>query len=110
MIEIANVLLGAALVAIGVLAAAIADRIRGLHRTRERVSRHLAGSSSKPRAPRCDTTTTADDASDAVIGALITAGYPKRVAVAATAGCAPDQRATIESWTRGALRRAGGEA
>lgn len=108
--QLPDVLLGAALVAMGVLAAAIADRIRGLHLTRERASHHLAGSSSKPRAPRRDTTTTADDASGAVIGALVTAGYNKRVAVAATAGCAPDQRATVESWTRGALRLAGKEA
>jgi hypothetical protein len=36
---------------------------------------------------------------------LVAAGYRKRVAQAATAGCAAEQRMTVEDWTRAALRR-----
>jgi Holliday junction resolvasome RuvABC DNA-binding subunit len=46
-----------------------------------------------------------------VVTALVAAGYSKRVATSAAGTCAPDQRSTIESWTRTALRHlARGEA
>src|SRR5260370_40593859 len=97
MFHLADILLGAALVATGVLAAAIADRIRGIGR---------APAASRPRATRRDVPTAADDASDAVVGALVTAGYPRRIATAATAACPADRRASLEAWTRAALARA----
>ncbi len=104
--NVAHLLLGAALVAIGVLAAALADRIRGV-----RVTRVAAPSAAFPsakrlaRPPRHGVAKADDGEANEVVGALITAGYDKRVATAATAGCSPEQRATIETWTRAALRR-----
>lgn len=39
-----------------------------------------------------------------VVSALVAAGYSKRVATEAAGTGEPDQRSTIESWTRAALR------
>jgi hypothetical protein len=120
--DVAHVLLGAALVAIGILAAALADRIRGLHVTRERF--RAAGppptsmdvidpvlvaipKSERARAPRSQSKaqqTTADD----VVAALVAAGYKKQVAAQAVCACTAAERATIEDWTRSALRCARG--
>jgi Holliday junction resolvasome RuvABC DNA-binding subunit len=94
---LANLLLGAALVAIGVLAAALADRVRVVSGARDRTRRYVGEASSRHSRNA--------DHEVEVIGALVDAGYRKRVAVAATAGCAPEQRATVEAWTRAALRR-----
>lgn len=101
--DVVNLLLGATLVVIGVVAAALADRIRGVRSTRESGPR-AASIGSKAVASR-DTPIAANDVvRQEVIGALVAAGYPKRVAGAATAGCAPEQRTTAEAWTRAALR------
>ena len=107
--DVVNLLLGAALVVIGVVAAALADRIRGVRSTRESGPR-AAATGSKAFASR-DTSISANDVvRQEVIGALVTAGFPKRAAAAATAGCTPEQRTTPEAWTRAALTalRAGG--
>jgi len=118
-----NMLFGATLVTFGVLASALADRIRGIRLAREaapRESRRVAEplrviesesvellpSLPKPersRAPRSETKmqTAADD----VIAALVAAGYKKPIATEATWGCSAADRETIEGWTRAALRR-----
>lgn len=95
MLHLADILLGAALVATGVLAAAIADRIRGIGRA----------PASRPRATRRDIPTVAEATEHEVVDALVAAGYSKRAAAAAVAGCSPEQRETIERWTGSALRR-----
>lgn len=97
-----HLLLGAGLVVIGVVAAALADRIRGVRSTRESGPRAATGS--KAVAPRDASIAANDVVRQEVIGALVAAGYPKRVAGAATAGCALEQRTTAEAWTRAALR------
>lgn len=117
-------LLGAALVAIGVLAAAAADRIRGL-----RISREAAPRERAPRAPSVPAQQerqaipvvelprptvpkqpkappkAANDGSDDVIAALVATGFKKPVAAEATWACSAAERATVESWTAAALRR-----
>ena len=103
--DLAHVLLGAAFVTIGVLVAALADRIRGVRVTRVRAPCVVASNSRPLAPPQRDTPATADDVqARAVIGALVTAGFSKRVAAAATTACAREQRATVETWTRAALR------
>lgn len=110
--DLAHMLLGAALVALGVLAAGIADRIRGIKLTRERAS-----SSQERRRPPIDELEKTEareanhtDATKAmardVIRALTTAGYHKSVAAEATWSCDGAARGTLESWTRAALGRA----
>lgn len=104
--DLAHVLLGAAFVTLGVLVAALADRIRGVRVTRVRAPCAVATSSKLLAPPPRDTPVTADDVqAHEVIGALVTAGFSKRVAAAATTACAREQRATVETWTRAALRR-----
>lgn len=124
--QLSNVLpmlLGAALVAIGVLAAALADRIRGIHnirtacapRTTIEVVEPEAAKPAKPertRAPRDywpeaqkPKAQAQDDGANDVIAALVGAGYKKPIATEATWACTQTERATIEDWTRAALRR-----
>ena len=118
-------LFGAALVALGVLAAALADRIRGLRVSREtapreNVRRHTVipvvepvelhratpAVPAKPqRAPRAESKVQSADGADDVIAALIGAGYKKPIATEATWACSAAERATIENWTGAALRR-----
>lgn len=101
--DLLHMLFGAALVVIGVLSSALADRIRG-NRARER--RELA-----QREPRVSDRAPANgtDASNAmakdVIAALAQAGYTKAVAAEAVWSCSGSERSTLESWTRAALRR-----
>lgn len=115
--DVSNMLLGAALVAIGVLAAALADRIRGFRVTRQRAG--AAGphasievvdpeqvpipKSEKERAPR--RSKAQQTAADDVIAALVAAGHKKQVATAAVWDCSAAERTTIEEWMRSALRR-----
>ena len=115
-------LLGAALVALGVLAAAAADRIRlRISREpapRERTSRApsvpaqqerqaipvvelpRATLPKQPKAPKAPS-----DGSDDVIAALVATGFKKPVASEAAWACSAAERATVESWTAAALRR-----
>lgn len=136
MFDLAQVLLGATLVAIGVLATALADRIRGIRLTREvsapherarrtiaatvpadaeplrvidRVQPSRTSSASKPeraKPPRVESRVQvgAEGAED-VIAALAAAGYKKPTATEAAWACSVAERATIEDWTRAALRR-----
>ena len=128
-----SMLFGAALVAIGVLAAALADRIRGLRISRdareaaprERLSRaasvpaHSARASipvvehseyrgtpapgKPPRAPRTEPKVPSPEGD--VIAALVAAGYKKAIASEAAWACSAGERATVETWTAAALRR-----
>jgi hypothetical protein len=130
--NLANVLLmllGAALVAVGVLAAALADRIRGLRvpATRTAATRTArtpievveaevvaspppAAPPKAARAPRAESKPQASDGADDVIAALVAAGYKKTIATEAVWGCGQDERTPVERWTRAALRLARGGA
>jgi Holliday junction resolvasome RuvABC DNA-binding subunit len=97
-------LLGAALVVLGVLAGGIADRIRhgsattgNVRRTHERSPRPGAVALSTPAHERM--------ARD-VVAALVSSGYSKPEATKAVGACAGAECATLESWVRAALRRA----
>lgn len=124
-------LLGAALVAVGVLASALADRIRGLRGSREtsspreRTSRAApapqpsravisvveaaeplrATPPAKPQRRVEPKPQPSADGSDDVITALVTAGYKKPIATEATWACTAAERATVEGWTAAAFRR-----
>jgi hypothetical protein len=117
---ILNMLLGAALVVIGVLATALADHIRCLHVTRKVIPQAppvlgsptpLHVSPAKPRAtpptiqnwPRDTVARPAD--MEVVVTALICAGYKKQIANEAACACSNVERSTVEDWTRAALRR-----
>lgn len=125
--SILYMLLGAMLVAIGVLAAALADRIRGLRIAREAAPRErasrpqfapavipvveaaelLRATPAKPRAPRAaPKVQTGTDGADDVIAALVGSGYKKPIATEAAWACSSAERASVESWTLAALRRA----
>jgi hypothetical protein len=119
-------LFGAALFALGVLAVALADRIRGLRVSRdmapprERAPRAPSVSAQPvetaellrstlpkpPRAPRAEPKVAS--AEDDVIAALVTAGYKKSIATEAAWACSPAERTTVERWTAAALRCAHG--
>jgi hypothetical protein len=108
-------LFGAALVAIGVLAGALADRIRGLRISRDRAINapraaiQVVESEPKPkRAVVPPSLAKMESAADTVIAALVAAGYKKSIAAEAVWGCGATDRASIEDWTRAALRRASG--
>lgn len=132
--QLSNVLpmlLGAALVAVGVLAAALADRIRGLRVSREvapreRASRAqgapaaisvvdpgdllraapAAAPAKPPRAQRAESRSAASaEGGEDVIAALVAAGYKRPIATEATWACGAGERASIEGWTRAALMR-----
>ena len=118
-------LLGAALVASGILASALADRIRGVKLVQEapsarpirerlaptvaaipvvEVEVHPAPAPAKaPRVTRPETKT--EDGSADVIAALIEAGYKKSIATDAAWACTAAERATVEGWATSALRR-----
>lgn len=110
--DLLHVLLGGMLVALGVLAAATADRIRGLRAQRttpgtrratpqiEVVEAEIIPMPS-PRPRTRNTATGADD----VITALVAAGYRKPMAAEAVWNCTAEERVTIETWTASALRR-----
>lgn len=102
---------GALLVVSGVLAAALADRIRGIRAQRTPVTPRERAETVRPapaptpaRRVPIPVTPATDDMND-VIAALVAAGYKKPVAAAAALGCTGQERASLESWTRAALRR-----
>lgn len=125
-----NMLFGAALVALGVLATALADRIRGLRvsrrdaEPRERTTRAPSvpaqpayaaipvvetgelPRSPKPRVPRATEPKAANaEGGDDVIAALVASGYKKALATEAAWACSAPERTTVEGWTVAALRR-----
>lgn len=107
--DILHLLLGAALVAIGVLAGAAADRIRGLRvaqrAARDPIDRVERRSPTPPRGAPIPTTTAHTAMARDVVATLVTAGYGKIEAQRAVVACPGSQCATIESWTRAALRK-----
>ena len=123
-------LFGAALVAIGVLASALADRVRGLKVSREVAPRERAARAQsapavitvveaveqprsapatpakQPRVPRAESTpAAAPEGGEDVIAALVAAGYKKPLASEATWACGAAERSTVEAWVASALRR-----
>ena len=124
MTDVLYMLLGSALVAIGVLASALADRIRGLRVTRdatprERASRAPSVSAQparavipvvehvppKPRAQRSEPKAAISEGGDDVIAALVAAGFKKPVATEAAWACSAGERSAVEIWVAAALRR-----
>jgi hypothetical protein len=122
--EIQFLLIGAALVAVGVVASAIGEHIRGWRFAREyrREARRddMAPEHKRERrnapvhgVPVTDVPRDAKPSNDAahhamakeVIAALAASGFPKRAAAAAVAACADHERVTLEIWMRAALRR-----
>lgn len=105
--NVLNILLGAALVSVGVLVAALAERLRGSRAAREAVRASRAQPAPRvisvvepSRAARAE-----PSGGDDVIAALVAAGYKKATATEATWACSAAERATVESWTASALRR-----
>lgn len=120
--NVLNVLLGAALVSVGVLVAALAERIRGTRAAREAAAR-TSRTQGTPiaqalpitprdvipvetfRAARAQKTSSRAEGGEDVVAALVASGYKKPVATEATWACGDAERATIEGWTAAALRR-----
>lgn len=103
--DLLHTLLGAALVAIGVLAAALADRIRQL---RSSVSSKEGLMRREPRAKAVPVSAVADSDdvdSGEVVAALVAAGYKKAAASRAASACTAREQSTPESWVAAALRR-----
>jgi hypothetical protein len=128
-------LFGAALVCLGILASALADRIRGLRVSRadradraDREGRESAPRTARGSAPPSPRTIPVvepveflrksaasrrapeakapfDEGGDDVIAALVASGYKKAQATEAAWACTPSERATVEHWTAAALRR-----
>jgi hypothetical protein len=130
MTGLAHMLLGAMLVAVGVLAGGLADRLRGIHHRREftirpdRARRAATASFAlvdavepetrstiptwrryRARDPRAASDPPDHDGADDVIAALVAAGYNKRAAAGAVQACDVSERGSLEDWTRAALRR-----
>lgn len=101
--DVLHMLLGAALVCLGVLTAAYAERVRQLRITRHDSDRPrtLVPAARKPPAA----TLTRAPGSDDVISALQGAGYKKALATQAALACAESEQATPEIWMAAALRR-----
>lgn len=133
MTGLAYALLGAILVAIGVVAGGFADRVRGIRFVRVAVPRERTRRSAPAGRAMSDATESHQvepvrsnrrrarsfplgapqlnlvDAED-VIAALVAAGFKKPIATEAACGCSEAERTTIEEWTRAALRRTKGVA
>lgn len=113
-----SMLLGAALVAVGVLVSALADRIRGI-----RADRHAARSApAKPiltfrdvPARGSDPVMTAPPAAEPaedpreadIVSAMVGAGYKTKDAQRAARACRDSERVSTESWLAAAFRLAG---
>lgn len=96
---------GALLVVIGVIAGAIADRIRG-KRSEPRASTprtKAAPSEQFPASFATPSLATPGTLARDVVRALVTAGYSKPEANAAMNAAPYSARSTLESWTRAAL-------
>jgi hypothetical protein len=108
--DVLHMLLGAALVCLGVLAAAYADRVRQL-----RVNRQAAPSRETVRPARKDPATAValmsrpatsiNPEAEDVIAALQCAGYKKSLATQAALSCTAHEQLSPETWMTAALRR-----
>ena len=109
-----HVILGGALVILGVLASAFADRVRSFRIIKDRSERpQIVAEPSRVREAN-EVIRQARQAFESslpgehdVVAALVASGYKKAVAIEAARGCAATDRVTIEGWTAAALRRAG---
>lgn len=104
-----SMLLGAVLVFLGVLASALADRIRGIRLHLGRVPRELREPREprephEPRDHRVVTDAHRKLRAD-VIAALVQSGFTKPEAAKAVDACPGAVQSTIEAWTRSALRQ-----
>ena len=97
-------LFGAGLVVLGVLAGALADRIRAGGVLIGRAHGRARKSANQPPDALPGNSAEVKMASD-VIAALVQAGYSKAEASEATAGVASSACSTLESWTRAALKK-----
>ena len=95
--DLLHMLFGAALVVVGVLSSAIADRIRGIRTRRELAARERKQADTAP-GNSAEVAMSRD-----VVAALMTAGYSRHEATEATCGVPRSATATLESWTRAAL-------
>jgi hypothetical protein len=106
-----NLLYGALPVIAGMLASAIADRIRGLRIERRASARALIEHAAANRSKRDQVVDpiTGDQVrmADQVIGALVTAGWKRNIAKEATWRCGAGERITLESWCHAAFKNAG---
>jgi Holliday junction resolvasome RuvABC DNA-binding subunit len=100
--DVLHMLLGAALVCLGILATAAADRIRQLRITRRVNTRVLEEVS--PRTTRTPVVVLSSG-SDDVVTALVSAGYKKALASRAALACTAHEQTTAETWMAAALRR-----
>lgn len=98
--DVLHMLLGAALVCLGVLAAAYADRVRQL-----RINRPAAPPREIARTTRKNPATTINPEAEDVIAALQCAGYKKSIATLATLACTAHEQLSPETWMTSALRR-----
>jgi hypothetical protein len=102
--DVLHMLLGDALVCLGVLATACADRVRQL-----RVNRQTAPSRETTRparkGPATAAVTTINPEAEDVIGALQCAGYKKSLATQAALACTSHEQLSPETWMTAALRR-----
>lgn len=123
MTGILYMLFGALLVTMGVIANAFADKIRGLRQIRpvtapravpapvrsnppiEVVEAELVSPPKPPRTPPSRGAAKSLTTADEVISALVGAGFKKPAASEATWACGEAERATVEAWTKAALRR-----
>jgi len=129
MTDTVSMLFGAALFSSGVLASALADRIRGLRsavpaparesrrpvQTHDVVDPSVSSERAEPQPrqkPRASGTplhgvAKVDDAPDAesIIEVVHKSGFKKAIAVKVVNACTPQERATPELWIAAALRR-----
>jgi hypothetical protein len=114
-------LFGAALVSIGIIAGALADRIRDPRAKAYREARKLEARLAAPgrrvyvRPPEPELHPFKRTSLDSVISeramlsdvvsALVTMGWTKKIATEAAIACKPVERATIENWIRAALKQ-----
>lgn len=109
--DLLHTLLGAALVYLGVLAGALSDRIRNGRqsiRRREQIEQsisQIANKRSQAKAIAIPQTSAHEAMASDVALALTTMGYTKPDALKAVNACAGSECATMETWTRAALRR-----
>lgn len=117
--DILTLLLGAALVSIGVLAGGLADRIRGMRFERRMgaapmLPRPAATTAKTPRAARAphaqrQSIPLAESGSkklgEGVMAFLTNAGYTKSEAAMAVSSTPDSERNTMESWMRAALTK-----
>lgn len=106
-----TLILGGLLVALGVCAGAMADRIRYGKRRRSERTTATAEATTAPAMPRQRVAVEHESGAPAfrtdVIAALTGFNFKRQIATLAVDACSASERATLESWTKAALRRAG---